>query len=235
MQETAIECTNLVKSIRVNGQEEVLLRIEALRIMRGEQVVLTGPSGSGKTTLLQLISGMDLPTSGEVTLFNHALHSLSEAERDSIRGQRIGIVFQDFLLFPHFSAIDNVLVQRMAAGIPAGIAQQRAKDLLTRMNLGHRMHTKAGLLSRGEQQRVAIARAMLHEPELLLADEPTGNLDAQMGAEIVEQMRELCNATGQTLLMVTHDQHLAAQFPRRESMSRLQEAKTNALTAEAAL
>ncbi|MBI3982860.1 MAG: ABC transporter ATP-binding protein [Gemmatimonadetes bacterium] len=177
-------------------------------------VAVVGPSGSGKTTLLGLLAGLDRPTAGSVTLDGQDLAALDEDGRARFRAERVGFVFQTFQLIPTLTALENVLVPlelRRAGGDGAGA---RALDLLARVGLGERAHHYPAQLSGGEQQRVAIARAFANEPKLLFADEPTGNLDADTGHQIIELLERLNREAGTTLVLVTHDPELAARARR---------------------
>lgn len=173
---------------------------------------MVGQSGSGKTTLLSLLAGLDIPTSGSIQLFQHSLENLSEDERAALRNQYIGFVFQAFHLLPGFTALENVM-------LPLEInddvnAEKHAQRLLERVGMDHRLNHYPTTLSGGEQQRVAIARAFSTTPPLLLADEPTGNLDAQTGQTIIELLFELNKEQGTTLILVTHDESLTQRCKR---------------------
>jgi len=183
-----------------------------IELARGERVGLVGTSGSGKTTLLSLLAALDTPTEGEILLDGQALGPLSEDERTALRGRMIGFVFQSFMLLPGLTAQENVELPVRLAGHPKPSA--RARDLLGTVGLAHRIHHYPAQLSGGEQQRVAIARAFALEPPLLLADEPTGNLDQATGARIIDLLFELNRERGATLLLVTHDPALAGRCDR---------------------
>jgi putative ABC transport system ATP-binding protein len=183
-----------------------------IELARGERVGLVGASGSGKTTLLSLLAALDTPTEGEIMLDGQALGPLSEDERTALRGRMIGFVFQSFMLLPGLTAQENVELPLRLAGHRTPSA--RARDLLGSVGLAHRMHHYPAQLSGGEQQRVAIARAFALEPPLLLADEPTGNLDQATGARIIDLLFELNRERGATLLLVTHDPALAGRCDR---------------------
>lgn len=194
-----------------NGPLRLLEDIN-IELVRGERVGLVGASGSGKTTLLSLLAALDTPTEGEILLDGQALGPLSEDERTALRGRMIGFVFQSFLLLPGLTAQENVELPLRLGGHPTPSA--RARDLLATVGLAHRMHHYPAQLSGGEQQRVAIARAFALEPPLLLADEPTGNLDQATGARIIDLLFELNRERGATLLLVTHDPALAGRCDR---------------------
>ena len=192
-------------------------RIEALRgvdltIAAGEYVVITGPSGSGKSTLLQLLGGLDRPTSGEVRFRDARLCTATDL--DSYRAQSVGFVFQAFNLLPTLRAIENVQAPMLALNHPRADRAARARALLDEMDLGHRAEQYPNQLSAGERQRVAVARALANDPEILLADEPTGNLDSVNSAHIMEILIGLQQRRGMTLIVVTHEQEIARAAPR---------------------
>jgi ABC-type lipoprotein export system ATPase subunit len=192
-------------------------RIEALRgvnlsIDAGEYVAISGASGSGKSTLLQLLGGLDTPTSGEVLFENAALGSAIHL--DDYRAHRIGFVFQAFYLLPTLRAIDNVQVPMLAVNGNAGNRAERARALLLELGLEHRLNQYPNELSAGERQRVAIARALANNPSILLADEPTGNLDSVNSARIMEILTGIQNKRGMTLIIVTHENDIANAAPR---------------------
>jgi putative ABC transport system ATP-binding protein len=185
-----------------------------LRIERGEFVAVIGPSGSGKTTLLQLLGALDRPTSGEVVFEGRDLATLKEAELTRLRLGTIGFVFQQFNLIPTVSAAENIALALAPAGLPAAARGERVTELLESVGLGPRGHHLPNALSGGEQQRVAIARALANDPDVLLADEPTGNLDSATGDEIMSLLTELNRERNQTILVITHDASVAAAAPR---------------------
>ncbi|MGD0733735.1 MAG: ABC transporter ATP-binding protein [Terracidiphilus sp.] len=192
-------------------------RIEALRgvdfsITAGEYVAISGPSGSGKSTLLQLLGGLDSPTSGQV-LFQDSLLG-TQIDLDSYRSRHIGFVFQAFYLLPTLSALENVQVPMLAGGLPTHNRVERAQALLSEMGLDHRLHSYPNELSAGERQRVAIARALANAPEILLADEPTGNLDSVNSARIMEMLTGIQKKRGMTLIVITHENEIAEAAPR---------------------
>jgi putative ABC transport system ATP-binding protein len=197
----------------MNGETVHALRGVSLEIGAGEYVAVAGPSGSGKSTLLQLIGGIDTPSGGTVELLGTQLGSLSDSELTRLRLTRLGFIFQRFHLLPVLTARENIELPMAEAGMPRQIRQQRALELLTYVGLAQRAEHRATQLSGGEMQRVAIARALANRPALLLADEPTGELDAATGEEILDLFRRL-NADGTTLIVVTHDERLAAQAGR---------------------
>jgi putative ABC transport system ATP-binding protein len=184
-----------------------------LEIARGEAVALVGPSGSGKSTLLNLIGGLDRPTSGEIWIDGENIATASPRRLVAHRRERIGFVFQSFNLLPYRTALENVEVPLMVAGIPKKERRERARQLSDRVGLGARTEHRPSQLSGGEQQRVAVARALANRPSILLADEPTGNLDSATGTEVMHLLRDL-NEDGLTLIIVTHDMTVAAYATR---------------------
>lgn len=196
-----------------------ILDLPSFRVEAGEQVLVMGQSGSGKTTLLHIIAGISRPDSGSVEVAGTEITRLSEAGRDRFRAQHIGYVFQTFNLLPAFSALENVLLGMSFAG---GTADRgRALALLDRVGLSHRLAHKPAALSVGEQQRVAVARALANRPKLLLADEPTANVDARHQQTIVDLIRQTCREEQVALVLVTHAQAVAEQFERVEQLEQL--------------
>jgi putative ABC transport system ATP-binding protein len=200
------------KTVKSGASDLVILREIDLAVTRGEAVAVVGASGSGKSTLLAILAGLDTPSSGAVELDGRDIFSMNEDERAELRGRAVGFVFQSFQLLPSLTALENVMLP-LELGNDAE-AEAKAKETLTRVGLGERLHHYPKHLSGGEQQRVALARAFVVRPKLLLADEPTGSLDADAGAEVIRLLFEMNREYGTTLVMVTHDEGLAARCGR---------------------
>jgi putative ABC transport system ATP-binding protein len=211
--QTILRARDLSKDYPMNGETVHALRGVSLEIRSGEYVAVAGPSGCGKSTLLQLIGGIDIPSGGTVEIMNTRLESLSDRELTRLRLTRLGFIFQRFHLLPVLTARENVELPMAEAGVSGRERRARALELLMYVGLEHRAGHRATQLSGGEMQRVAIARALANRPALLLADEPTGELDAATGEEILALFRRL-NTDGTTLIVVTHDEQLAAQAHR---------------------
>jgi len=203
-----IELVDVSKVVRSGAGDLTILHPTSFRIERGRSVAVTGPSGSGKSTLLGLVAGLDSPTTGTILLDRTAITSLNEEDLARLRGEKVGIVFQFFHLLPSLTAFENVLVPMEIAGAPD--ARTRATALLAGVGLSDRGHHYPSQLSGGEQQRVAIARALANDPPILLADEPTGNLDSATGRHVIDLLVKVNRDRGRTLVLVTHDQELAA-------------------------
>lgn len=186
-----------------------------LEVFAGEQVAITGRSGSGKSTLLGILATLDQASAGQLHVCGQAIHRMSEEQRARVRLEHIGFVFQSFQLMPHLSAVENVMLPlRLKAGLSYAEAEQRALQLLEKVGLQRQAMQKPKVLSGGEQQRVAIARALVTEPQIIFADEPTGNLDEHTAAEVEQLLFQLNRELGTTLVLVTHDRSLAAQCQR---------------------
>jgi len=207
-----VEVSGLGKSVDNGGEPLVILQDISFLVMPGETVAIVGASGSGKSTLLGLLAGLDVPSDGEIRLDGLALASLDEDERARQRGKLLGFVFQSFQLLPSLNALENVMLPLELAGLKTSTAT--ARDWLERVGLSHRLKHYPKHLSGGEQQRVALARAFAPSPRLVLADEPTGNLDAATGQQIIDLMFELNEKQGTTLILVTHDEAIAARCGR---------------------
>jgi putative ABC transport system ATP-binding protein len=209
-----VEARALSKSYREADSEHPVLTGVELTIHPGEFVVLLGKSGSGKSTLLNLISGMDVATSGEVRLVGKPLHALTEEERTQLRRRYIGFVFQSFNLLPTLTVEENVLLPLELNGAPERKSRETVRQLLERVGLAERRQQYPDRLSGGEQQRVAVARALAHRPLLLLADEPTGNLDAETGRQVLDLFEELARESGHAVLVATHDREMVSRADR---------------------
>jgi putative ABC transport system ATP-binding protein len=207
-----LEARQLTKEYQSGNHRIAVLRDVSFAIPDRAFVSIVGPSGSGKTTLLGLLAGLDVPTSGSVFMDGDDLGKLSEDRRAQLRGAKVGFVFQSFQLIPTLTALENVQVPLELRGDDG--APARARELLARVGLGDRAHHFPNQLSGGEQQRVAIARAFSNSPRLLFADEPTGNLDSETGAHIVELLETLNRESGTTIILVTHDLNLARRAQR---------------------
>jgi putative ABC transport system ATP-binding protein len=215
--EAAVEARSLSKIVQDATGSLTILDDINLAIAAGETVAIVGASGSGKSTLLGLLAGLDVPTRGTVRLFGEDLFARDEDGRAALRAQRVGFVFQSFQLLPHLNALENVLLPLELSGTAPGgqDAVGAARALLQRVGLGERLSHYPKYLSGGEQQRVALARAFVLHPPLLLADEPTGSLDARTGEAVIELMFELNRERGSTLVMVTHDPDIARRCGRQ--------------------
>jgi len=208
-----MEAKQLVRQFRAGTSTVTALDNVELAIARGEFVAVIGPSGSGKSTLLNLLAGLDRPTSGEVWIEGERIDGLAEAALARLRRRRIGFLFQSFNLLPTLSAGENVELPMRLIGVKRGEARRAAGELLAELNVGHRRESAPSLLSGGEQQRVALARALANSPAIVLADEPTGNLDSDATREVIDLLQRAAR-NGQSLLVVTHDARVAAAADR---------------------
>ncbi len=208
-----LNVSDLGKTVMVGDGPLTILSGIDFAIKRGESVAIVGVSGSGKSTLLSLLAGLDLPSSGTISLCHHALERLDEDGRARVRGEHVGFVFQSFQLLPHLTALENTLLPLEVLGHDNG--EDKARQLLARVGLEGRTNHYPRQLSGGEQQRVAIARAFIAEPDILFADEPTGNLDAATGQRVIDLLFEINQERATTLVLVTHDPMLAQRCQRR--------------------
>jgi len=214
MSEVLLSARQVSKSYPMGKRSLEVLRQVSLDVTRGEFIALRGASGAGKSTLLHLFGGLDSPNAGEIWFAGKNLVQASESELTRLRNTKVGFIFQAYHLLPELDALENVCVPARLARLPADVAAKRGTELLQRVGLGARLDHKPYELSGGEQQRVAIARALMNEPELILADEPTGNLDSHTGAEIVDLLVSLRAEKNTTLIIATHDASVAARAPK---------------------
>ncbi|HHQ4788703.1 TPA: ABC transporter ATP-binding protein [Aeromonas hydrophila] len=212
-----INVKGLGKTVRLGQESLTILEGIDLQVNSGETVALVGASGSGKSTLLGLLAGLDLPSQGDIEILGQSLLQLDEEGRARLRAEQVGFVFQSFLLLPTLSALENVMLPAELRGETR--CEPRARELLAAVGLGERLHHLPPRLSGGEQQRVAIARAFMTRPSLLLADEPTGNLDSKTGERVIELLFELNREHSTTLVVVTHDHELAQRCQRQLVMA----------------
>jgi ABC-type lipoprotein export system ATPase subunit len=226
--EALLRVENLIKTYSIpDGRLRVLQNVH-FQVQHGEFIAITGQSGSGKTTLLYLLGALDSPDSGEIWLDELAVHRLRGIEAADFRRQQIGFVFQLFYLLPNLSALENVMAPLLPSRRKLDFdLKQRAIELLQSVGLGDRLGHPPARLSGGEQQRVAIARALVNRPKLVLADEPTGNLDPETGNEVLEVLRKLQRSGNQTLILVTHNPELAALADRRIQLEQLHRAEVS--------
>ncbi|MEX2557381.1 MAG: ABC transporter ATP-binding protein [Actinomycetota bacterium] len=216
MVDAIVRATGVRKVYRSGAEVEALRKID-LDVTRGEMVAIVGPSGSGKTTLLNCLSGLERIDEGEILIDGTDLASMKDDPRTEFRARSMGFVFQAFNLLPVLSAVENVEIPLLLIGTGAREARKRALETLEQVGLAPRADHRPDQLSGGEQQRVAVARALVHKPAVVWADEPTGNLDSESSASVMELFRSL-NRDGQTIVMVTHDQRIAAQASRTIAM-----------------
>lgn len=216
MKKSVIRLDNVWKIYRMGNVSVNALQGLSLDVKENEFVAIMGPSGSGKSTAVNMIGCLDVPTKGKVLLDSHDISKLGESELAQIRGRKIGFIFQQFNLVPTLTAIENVMLPMIFQGVPEAARIKKAKELLELVELGDRMDHKPSELSGGQQQRVAIARSLANDPEVILADEPTGNLDSKTGANVLEFLDRLHKKENKTIIMVTHDQNLAKIAERVE-------------------
>jgi len=209
-----LQCSNLYKEYVDAGTPVKVLSNISLTVKRGEQIAIMGRSGSGKTTLLQMLGGLDSPTRGQVLINGHNIHALRERERCRVRNQSLGFIYQFHHLLPEFTALENVAMPLLIANQDRAVAKQAAQALLEQVGLSARLHHKPSELSGGERQRVAIARALVNDPDCILADEPTGNLDDENARQVFELMCSLNRSAKTSIIMVTHAPELAAKLDR---------------------
>jgi lipoprotein-releasing system ATP-binding protein len=212
--ELVLEGENLAKDFLQGGITLQVLRGASIAVRAAERIAIVGASGSGKTTLLQLLGGLDLPTRGVVRIAGSAMNQLSDAERGRLRNHAVGFVYQFHHLLPEFSALENVAMPLLVRRTPPRAALAQAAAILKRVGLAQRLEHRPAQLSGGERQRAAVARALVTRPQLVLADEPTGNLDGTNAAQVFELMLELNRELGTSLVIVTHDERLAARLDR---------------------
>jgi len=218
MSEIVLECRGVKKSFQKDGQKIEVLRGVNLQIRAGEAVAILGSSGVGKSTLLHVLGTLENPSSGQVLFSGENSQDYSTTKLANFRNRSLGFVFQFHYLLQEFSALENVLMPALIAGENRAVYAARAEELLREVGLGHRLGHRPGELSGGEQQRVAVARALIMQPKILLADEPTGNLDSVNAMQIRDLILSLNKRMGVTIAMVTHDRELAASFSRQIEM-----------------
>ena len=214
MNKSVLEVRGLTKAFREGGRTLEVLRGVELTVTTKDRLAIIGASGSGKTTLLQLLGGLDQPTAGEVIVCGQSMGALNDSERGKLRNRKLGFVYQFHYLLPEFSALENVAMPLLIRGVGSTEAMGKAEKLLVRTGLLERLHHRPSKLSGGERQRVAVARALITGPSVVLADEPTGNLDRPTGARLFDLMLELNSDLGTSLVVVTHDSALAARMDR---------------------
>lgn len=209
-----IECRALAKRFREGDSQLTVLNEVSFTVQRGERIAIVGASGSGKTTLLQLLGGLDVPSEGQVFIAGEDINALSEGARGQLRNKALGFVYQFHHLLPEFSALENVAMPLLVRRMPVNEAREQAAQMLARVGLSERLTHRPGQLSGGERQRAAVARALVTRPQVVLADEPTGNLDGCNAAQVFELMLELNRELGTALIIVTHAPDLAQRMER---------------------
>jgi putative ABC transport system ATP-binding protein len=212
--EELIQLKAVVKTYRMGGETLAVLNGVNLDIKEGEFVAIMGPSGSGKSTLANVIGGLDRPTSGSIRVDGEDLDSLNDRSLSAYRNKKIGFIFQSFNLLPNFTALENVMIPLILAGVSSGDRKKKALDYLKVVGLENRSHHKPTQLSGGERQRVCIARALINDPKIIIADEPTGNLDSKKTTEIISLLKILNQEEKMTLLVITHDPTVAHEAHR---------------------
>jgi lipoprotein-releasing system ATP-binding protein len=215
MSEFVLEAREVQKNFTQGPVTLEVLRGVNFAAASGERIAIVGASGSGKTTLLQILGGLDRPTTGHVFVAGQDIHELSEDARGMLRNRALGFVYQFHHLLPEFSAVENVMLPQMIRGLGRSEAHKRASELLSYLGLADRLTHRPAALSGGEQQRVAIARAVANVPRLLLADEPTGNLDPKTSDHVFQALNQLIRASGLTVMLATHNMEIAARMDRR--------------------
>ncbi|QFU22297.1 lipoprotein-releasing ABC transporter ATP-binding protein LolD [Shewanella eurypsychrophilus] len=218
MQERLLTVKNVSKRYTEGSVDTQVLNAVNLDVFKGEQLAIVGTSGSGKSTLLHIMGTLDRPSSGQVTLLGEDLYELTSKRQSQIRNQDLGFIYQFHHLLPEFTALENVAMPALIQGVNRELAHQEARTLLERVGLGHRLSHAPSEMSGGERQRTAIARALINKPKLVLADEPTGNLDASSGEAVYELIQELATQFGTAFVVVTHDTKLAARMDRQLQM-----------------
>ena len=217
-QELLLQVSNVSKRYQEGTVDTQVLHDVDLQVFKGEQLAIVGSSGSGKSTLLHIMGTLDRPTSGKVTMLGEDLYKLSSARQAKVRNENLGFIYQFHHLLPEFTALENVSMPALIQGKSRKQVEAKATALLERVGLGHRLKHTPAEMSGGERQRVAIARALINDPKLVLADEPTGNLDAKSGEAVYQLITELAAQLGTAFVVVTHDQKLAARMDRQLHM-----------------